>query len=228
MDLSKHKKARWLARQIIEAWESKSPSVDDTLSQSESEDVDGVPCKNILTEDIVDFIRRRDAEGLNDALQILDIEKGDPELLLPCEFLRTVDGRPFGFVICDKASRQSRKRELAKAIESFASPKPTAGAAAKPAKQKPKRGDAQSLCIASLVKHPHWTNKQIAAHVGINPATITKARMPQFFNARRAASGTSADLPRGAKACYDDGDDGHLEATYREDGGVNSMPSDDD
>ena len=162
MDLSKHKKARWLARQIIEAWESKSPSIDDLYARPKIKNAAGVPCENILTAEVMDCIRRRDAEGLNDALQILDIKKSYPELLLPREFLRTVDGRPFGFAIRDKAFRQSRKRELAKAIESSAKTEPAAGTAAKPAKQKPKRGDAQSLCIASLVKHPHWTNKQIA------------------------------------------------------------------
>ncbi len=117
------------------------------------------------------------------------------------------------------------KRLADKALEIIQpGPEPAANAGVKPAKQKPKRGDTESLCIAALVKHPHWTNKQIAAHVGIHPATIAKSRMPNFFKARRAASGTIADLPRGAKA----GDDGDVDATYREDGGVNSMPCDDD
>ena len=178
MDLSKHKKARWLARQIIEAWESKSPSVDDILPQSESEDVDGVPCENILTEDIVDFIRRRDAEGLNDALQILDIEKGNPELLLPCEFLRTVDGRPWGFASRDKAFRQSRKRKLAEAIESFASPKPDAGAGAGAGAKPPESQDNLNPKDKALIfakNNPHATLEQIADAAGVHPKTLHKS-----------------------------------------------------
>jgi hypothetical protein len=96
-------------------------------------------------------------------------------------------------------------------------------------KQKPARGETESACVTCLMKHPHWTNQQIADHLKINPAGITRDRMPQFYRARDAIAGSSDDLPRGRKAKRgrNASDDQEIEAEYRKDGGCNAKTDDD-
>ena len=98
-------------------------------------------------------------------------------------------------------------------------------ATAAPAAGKPAKGDAEALCMACLIKHPHWNNQQIAAGVRINPASMTRKRMPRFFAARDAALGVSTDIQRGQKAGGGDTDKPHIEGVYRDDGGLNQRPS---
>ena len=119
---------------------------------------------------------------------------------------------------------------VARALLTKVSPEPAAVAAGLvELKQKPARGESESACVACLMKHPHWTNQQIADHVKINPAGITRDRMPQFYRARDAMAGASDDLPRGRKAKRgrNASDDQDIEAEYRKDDGCNAKTDDD-
>ena len=60
---------------------------------------------------------------------------------------------------------------------------------------------------AELVKHPDWTNIQIAEAIGCNPKTLSnKKQCPKFFAARKAYQSGNPP-PRGHKTR-----DGNIEA----------------
>lgn len=62
--------------------------------------------------------------------------------------------------------------------------------------------------LAILVRHPEWSNTQIAKHIGVSRQTLYKKSFKEFQRAREAMEAGRDELPKGGK----DGDTGSIEA----------------